>query len=172
MSATIYNRDSKGIVISQTLPLYRFMASAIGAYQRCKAEAPSSFTFPQTTAARWKYLLEQCEANLLPRGSGIDNGTKIDMDRSRDSKIVLTFDYHHMDKVGYVGYYTHWSSYTAIITPTFDGFAVNIRGCNTNNIIDYLPDTFAQNLGSLVLWTSDSVSFYQPNTAIEANCIR
>jgi hypothetical protein len=76
----------------------------------------------------------------LPHGSGIDRGGKIDLDRSNDSKIVITFGYHAMDENGY---YCGWYDYTAVIKPAFDGITIRIMGSNTkNDAREYLYQLF------------------------------
>lgn len=79
--------------------------------------------------------------DLLPSGSGIDAGTKVDIARSKPNRIVLTFGYHHMDENGY---YDGWTEHKAIITPCFDGWGIDVRitGRNRNGILDYLHDVF------------------------------
>jgi len=60
-------------------------------------------------------VVEYIESDILPSGSGFDNGTKIDWERSTSEKVVLTFGFHHMDEMGG---YTGWTQHTAIITPS------------------------------------------------------
>lgn len=78
-------------------------------------------------------------ARELPRGSGIDNGTKIDLDRSTGDRIVLTFGFHFMDQNGM---YAGWGDYSAVIRPAFHGIDVTIRGRNRNDIKEYLHQTY------------------------------
>ena len=77
--------------------------------------------------------------DLLPSGSGIDNGTKIDLEKSRANKIVLTFSFHHMDEHGG---YCGWSDYKAVLRPGWHGVELEIFGKDKNGILDYLHDTF------------------------------
>jgi hypothetical protein len=74
----------------------------------------------------------------LPSGAGIDNGSKIDLDASTGSKIVILFDYHHMTE----GMYDGWTHHKAIIRPAFEGLDVTITGPNRNDVKDYLHDVF------------------------------
>ena len=78
-------------------------------------------------------------ARELPRGSGIDHGTKIDLDRSTGDRIVLSFGFHFMDQNGY---YCGWGEYSAVIRPAFHGIDVTIKGRNRNDIKDYLYQTY------------------------------
>lgn len=88
-----------------------------------------------------------CENNIflceqvLPHGSGIDAGCKIDIEKSGKNKVVINFGYHHMDENGY---YCGWTEHKAIVTPEFNenGYILKITGTNKNQIKDYLYDTF------------------------------
>lgn len=68
-------------------------------------------------------------ADMLPSGSGIDCGTKIDLENSTETCVVLALDYHHMDDNGF---YCGWSSHQITITPAFDGTALDIE-CTSND---------------------------------------
>lgn len=88
------------------------------------------------------------EGNFLPSGSGFDNGCTID--RAEDeSKITIAFSYHHLNADGY---YTHWSSHKAVITPSlivaFDIQITDLPGLRIEHRDDedYYYDTFFQAL--------------------------
>lgn len=114
--------------------------SAIVARQNC-LKSGNSF------ASKWDETLNTIQENLLPSGSGIDNGTTIDLDKSGNGKIVLTCDFHHMTDAGY---YDGWTSHQVIVTPTFDGFDLRITGRNINEIKDYLAEVFHSCLSNIV----------------------
>ena len=80
--------------------LYSAIASAIDARKRCKE------TNNTVWIDNWTEAIKRAEREYLPRGSGIDGGTKIDPEHSHANKIVLTFDFHHMDDSGY---YRDWN---------------------------------------------------------------
>lgn len=86
--------------------------------------------------------------DMLPSGSGIDGGTKIDIDRSSGDKLVLTFSYHHMNDCGM---YDGWNDYTCYVRPAFDGITLSIRGRNRNDIMDYLYEVYNGALTELTL---------------------
>jgi hypothetical protein len=75
----------------------------------------------------------------MPSGSGIDNGTKIDLDKSTSEKLVFTFGFHHMNGNGY---YTGWSDYKLIVIPSliFD-IKLKISGKDTD-LKEYLHDVY------------------------------
>ena len=87
--------------------------------------------------------------DLLPSGSGIDNGTKLE---SADAtKIVLTAGFHHMNENGY---YDGWTEHRITIRPRFDGIDVTIGGRNRNDIKEYLHQTY---WGALSAQVTESV---------------
>lgn len=74
----------------------------------------------------------------LPSGSGIDNGTKIDIENSEeDVKLVIDCGYHHMDENGY---YDGWCDYTITVRPTFSGIWVDVD-CNSPYYVLEYPGT-------------------------------
>ena len=94
----------------------------------------------------WMEKLGQYE-KTLPSGSGIDNGTSIDLDKSTDNKIVLHTAFHHMDEYGY---YEVWSQHDIIVTPVFGGIDIRITGKDRNMIKEYLSDVFYNALSEIV----------------------
>jgi hypothetical protein len=100
---------------------------------------------------KWRNRLDRLQ-DMLPSGSGIDNGTKIDFDRSSESKIVLTAGYHHMNDGGY---YDGWTDHTITIRPTFRGIDITISGRNRNEIKDYLHDVYHTALTDVIVITYD-----------------
>jgi hypothetical protein len=88
--------------------------------------------------SKWSNYLESLN-KYLPSGSGIDSGSKIDTENSTENKIIITFEYHHMNENGY---YDGWTSHKLILKPTFDSFDMKITGKDRNQIKDYLYDTF------------------------------
>lgn len=83
--------------------------------------------------------------NLLPSGSGIDNGCKIDDVKSNESKIIIHSAFHHLDGNGF---YVGWSNFTVTITPDFvSDFTLKITGNNAiyprfSEVKEYLYDVF------------------------------
>lgn len=89
----------------------------------------------------------------LPRGSGIDNGTKIDLDRSTFDKVVLTAGFHHMDQHGG---YAGWTDHTITVQPSFHGIYLKISGRDRNDIKDYLYQTYEYALTRLYVEEYDA----------------
>lgn len=96
--------------------------------------------------------------DLCPSGSGIDNGSKLDLERSTDSKLVFTVEYHHMDENGY---YCGWRTYTVVVTPAFEGIVVSVTGRGDADTKDYLADVYRTALQERYTETMDG---YAPTT--------
>lgn len=113
--------------------LVEHLASALDAWQRCK----------QTGNEEWEdkhyaRIIELCD-NHLPSGSGIDNGTTLDFDRSKPERLVLTTAYHHMTE----GFYDGWTDHQVVVKPSFVfGLDINVTGRNRNDIKEYLAEVF------------------------------
>ena len=85
-------------------------------------------------------------AKDLPSGSGIDRGTKIDLEASSQNRLVLTLGYHHMNNVGI---YDGWTEHKIIVTPDLlFGFNLRITGRDRNQIKEYLHDVYSQALNT------------------------
>jgi hypothetical protein len=110
------------------------IANTVGARLRCEASPDHAEWFKKHTAE-----LKRIERELLPHGSGIDNGTKIDLEESTKDKIVLTLNFHHMNETGC---YDGWTSHKIVVVPSFiGGFTIKrITGRDRNNIKEYLSE--------------------------------
>jgi len=79
-------------------------------------------------------------SQLLPHGSGFDGECYIDVDKSKENRIVIFFEYHHLNGNGY---YDGWTEHKLILTPDFRyGFKMRITGPNKNQVKDYFYDMF------------------------------
>ena len=124
-----------------------------------------------TVTTDYEYDLETLVKEWMPRGSGIDCGTKLDVEKSTRTKLVFTFDYHHMNEDGY---YCGWSSHKLIVTPTFDDFDLKIIGQHpskqkhqTDWFHDYLYDTYRHALQSRFEYSVDNESKERVYTYVE-----
>lgn len=114
--------------------LYRALASAIEARRSCLKEPRNEFGLEIHDRT-----IKTC-LDLLPRGSGWDSGTDIDLDASHANKLVLFGGYHHMSESGY---YQGWTEHTIIVKPSLTSdFDLRITGPNRNDIKDHLYQTF------------------------------
>ena len=77
---------------------------------------------------------------MLPSGSGFDNGSSVNLDKSTGEKIIIETSFHHMDEHGY---YDGWTYHNVIITPSLQwGFNIRVTGRNKNDIKDYIQHEF------------------------------
>lgn len=143
----------------QTMPLYRLIAQAIGAKERCVTDWRD----------RWEDLLTQIEKDILPSGSGIDSGCRIDR-ASTDEKIIILSSVHMMNDVGM---YDSWQDFKVTIRPSFQGINLKItrigRGSRLwENWIDALYDEFHVCLTNEVEWDGEHVCFVAQKQSIPA----
>jgi hypothetical protein len=116
-------------------PLYREIACRVQARLNCIA-ANNMECLDKHTA--W---IEAVIKDTAPSGSGIDCGTKIDMDASKPNRLVFTLEYHHMNDVGM---YDGWTEHKIIVTPSLtSGYDMRITGRDRNQIKDYLHDVYS-----------------------------
>lgn len=128
-------------------PLYQAIATAVDARQRCDERGNSEWE------QRWTDRLEWIGRNILPSGSGFDNGTTVDVDRSRPDRLVLNTSFHHMDEYGG---YDGWTEHAVIVRPSLiHGFELRVDGRDRNGIKDYIADVFNALLHEIGDWTTD-----------------
>ena len=115
-------------------PLYEALALNVQAFQNCIEL--NNVEWKGKHKARILKLVAEC----MPRGSGIDNGTKIDLERSIANKLVFYTSFHHMDENGF---YDGWTDHEVIVTPSLTNrIELRITGRNRNEVKDYLHETF------------------------------
>ena len=103
---------------------------------------------PQTMIYDCEVKLEKLEA-LLPSGSGIDDGTKINLEKSMPNMIILDSSYHCMED----GYYTEWVDFEVTILPSLAQeyyMEIEIDGDDIVNLSDYLHETYGISLSEKV----------------------
>lgn len=87
--------------------------------------------------------IHRIEREYLPSGSGIDVGTKVDLDASKGDLLVLHTAFHHMNASGV---YDGWTEHAVKVRPAFGGVRVDIGGRDRNQIKDYLSDVLTEAL--------------------------
>lgn len=116
----------------------REIASRITAIHNCQKSGNAEWE------NKHKAFLRYIEKSLLPSGSGIDCGTKIDIERSQPNRIMLHASFHHMNESGM---YDGWTEHDIVVTASLAfGFDVTIRGRDRNGIKDYLSDVYQSDL--------------------------
>ena len=116
------------------------IANTIDAYKRCIETSNDYSSIHLDT-------IKTIERDYLLRGSGIDSGCTINIEKSSADKVVIETSFHHMDANGY---YDGWTQHSIIITPSFYGFHVKVTGKDKNMIKDYLADEFNDCLSKIV----------------------
>lgn len=91
-------------------------------------------TSPDTVEETLVYLNQ-----YLPSGSGFDNGSTFNVEKSTSEKLVFNTSFHHMSEHGY---YTQWTDHTVTVTPSFYGLNIKVSGRNHNDIKDYIAECF------------------------------
>ena len=86
----------------------------------------------------WTPVMEDINSRL-PRGSGFNSGSYLDVTASTQTRLVFVTAFHHMDDCGM---YDGWTQHSVIVTPTFDGFSVRVTGRNKHDIKDYIAECF------------------------------
>lgn len=129
------------------------LASTFQAYLNCKEKPETHKDWEMEHRAR---IEDMCK-DLLPSGSGIDNGTSFDFHKSTPEKLVLYFDFHHMNENGV---YDGWTGHNLTVTASLvSGLNLKISGRNRNDIKDYLYETYDHILGQLVSWDGPSEAY-------------
>ena len=113
--------------------LYSALASAVQARKTCQ-ERQNGEWFDT-----WSKEINNLVERFMPHGSGVDCGTKIDLDASHAEKLVFYASFHHMNENGF---YDGWTEHTITVTPSFTGINLRISGRNRNEIKEYLYETF------------------------------
>ncbi len=112
--------------------MIKAIAQTAGAYRRCAAIPGHDWTDKHYERLLW--LQDQ-----LPSGSGIDSGTKINIDATTEDKVVLDVSFHHMDEMGG---YDGWTEHVVIVRPAFNGLNLRITGRDRNQVKGYLYQVF------------------------------
>jgi hypothetical protein len=130
-------------------PLYIHFASALDALSNCIARGNTEWQ------SRWEAKLDALTKDFMPSGSGIDSGTKMDLEASlRDpSRLVFTTAFHHMNEAGM---YDGWTEHKVVVSPSLMfGFDLKITGRDRNDIKEYLHEVYSLALQELIVETAD-----------------
>lgn len=124
-------------------PLYTLLASAVVARANCADSNAEWFD-------RWSDRITNMVREFMPSGSGFDNGTNIDVDRSNADRLMFITAFHHMNEGGF---YDGWTYHTVTIRPCLlNGFSVTVSGKNRNDIKEYIAENFDRALRTLTDW--------------------
>jgi hypothetical protein len=113
--------------------VYQRLAALVGAIENC-VEAKNE---------EWEHKhLERIHdiMETSPSGSGIDNGTSIELSKCDSKKLTFSFSYHHMNENGM---YDGWTDHELVVTPSLQfGFNLRITGKNRNGVKDYFYEIY------------------------------
>lgn len=121
----------------------RELALTIDALRTCKASRENAVT--EETRAHWTTAIANHQARIAalmsgaPSGSGIDNGTRLDVDRSDAECLTFEVSFHHMTN----GMYDGWTEHTIKARASLAfGLHLQISGKNRNEVKDHLLDVY------------------------------
>lgn len=125
--------------------LIQAIMSIYEARENCKQSGNSEWHTRHSVTLRKLY-------EMLPSGSGIDNGTLVEAISTERLKLICGF--HHMDDDGhYVGRTHHMIR----VTPSWHGVNITIGGPDRNGIKQHLYEVYYTCLTSEVLQSSDGL---------------
>lgn len=128
---------------TKTRPVYKVLANCIQARLNFLNSDDTSDNAMQWVDTHEEKIAEIVE-HLFPSGSGFDNGTKLNLQKSTGEKLVFETSYHHMNDAGF---YTEWTDHTITVTPSLlHDFHVHITGKNVNDTKDYIVECFNTSL--------------------------
>ena len=139
------------LTISRTVA--RELAVTIYALKNCQASLGNAVT--DENRAHWHKVIAMHRARIAqvmsgaPSGSGFDNGTQLDIERSSAELLVFETAYHHMTEHGF---YDGWTEHTVKVRASlaFD-LSLQVSGKNRGDIRDHIVETFQQWLSSVEL---------------------
>ncbi len=108
------------------------MAAAYQALENCLVNGNTLW------ASRWSDRITQL-AQLLPSGSGFDNGSHIVEGAFKPAVCAFRTSFHHMDENGY---YDGWTDHTVRVHAELLGLRIAVSGPNRNDIKDYIAEAF------------------------------
>ena len=114
---------------------YQSIASKLGAMENCRKSGNDEWLNKHEEA------IQDIVKNEMPSGSGFDNGTGLNWDKSNPEKLVFETSFHHMNENGY---YDGWTAHTVTVTPSLQfGLNLKVTGKNRNDIKSYIHEMFS-----------------------------
>lgn len=110
------------------------IASRIVAMRNCEKVGNTEWRNKHKTA------IESLVKEHAPSGSGFDNGTRFDYDKSTGAKLIFHTSFHHMNETGY---YDGWTEHTVTVTRDFLGACYRVSGRNRNDIKEFIEQAFS-----------------------------
>jgi hypothetical protein len=85
---------------------------------------------------RWTDRINHLD-KMMPSGSGLDSGVRLDIANSTPLKLVFIAPFHRMDENGS---YDGWADFTLTFTPTFSGIDGDIVGSDDDHLADHVHE--------------------------------
>lgn len=124
-----------------TVPLYRAIVQALVALETSLSRGNAEWV------PRWNTVLREYD-KMLPRGSGLDNGSVLVKAESDSEKLVIETSFHHMNDDGF---YDGWTEHRVIVKPSLlHGINVAVSGRDRRDIKVYIAEVFTEALLSEV----------------------
>jgi hypothetical protein len=114
--------------------VYKLLASLIDARLNCIKSKNTEWIDNHEDS------IEMIMKEHAPSGSGFDNGTSFDYEKSTGERLVFNTSFHHMNENGY---YNGWTGHAIVCTPSlaFD-FLIRVTGKDRNDIKNYIGEMF------------------------------
>ena len=122
------------------MKLYQKLASLVSARENCL------LTNNNEWAEKHEENIINLVKNYMPCGSGFNEGTTIDLEKSTNEKLIFNSAFHFSDDKGL---YADWVEFIAVVTPSLQ-FGLNVCFCGKGKAkkmfyqnIDYFTDVFS-----------------------------
>lgn len=120
--------------MAYTQKLYQVIAGLVDARLRCIKDAKHEWE------AKHEVMLVDLVRNEMPSGSGFDNATKIDLERSTPDKLVFYTSYHHMNENGF---YDGWTEHDVTVRPSLvHTLSISISGRDRADVKEHIHQVF------------------------------
>lgn len=88
--------------------------------------------------------LKDLTFQYLPTGSGFDGQINVNIEDSTSEKIVIDYEFHHMDEYGS---YSYWGNYRSVATPSFVfGLSLKTTGGKYTEDREYVDEVLYEHL--------------------------
>lgn len=126
----------------------------------CLAQSRKAFVACAKERNPWQSyhanVISWIEEQFLPRGSGYDNGTRFDREKSCDECLVFYTSFHHMNESGM---YDSWTEHTVKVQATHCGVEIHVSGRDRNGVKEMIAEDFGNALEAIA-YRNDGVAEY------------
>lgn len=120
-----------------TVPFYRAIAQALCARDNSLANNNTEWL------TRWNAVLREYD-KMLPRGSGLDNGSVLVHSLSDGEVLTFETSFHHMHDSGI---YDGWTEHRVVVKPSLlYGITIGVSGRDHRDIKTHIAEVFTEAL--------------------------